>query len=80
MVEWPFGPLVKLLLLTAQRRNEVACMEWPEVNFEKRNWTQPREKTKNDQAHEVQLSARAIETLNSLLRMGEDNCSPGPTR
>jgi hypothetical protein len=29
MVEWPLGPVVKLLLLTAQRRDEVAdpcCM------------------------------------------------------
>jgi integrase len=69
--EWPFGSLVKLLLLTAQRRDEVARMEWPEVNFEKRNWTQPREKTKNDQAHDVQLSAPVIETLNSIPRIGK---------
>jgi integrase len=71
MVEWPFGPLVKLLLFTAQRRDEVARMEWSEVNFEKRNWTQPREKTKNDQAHEVQLSAPAIEVLNLALPIGK---------
>jgi integrase len=43
MVELPFGPLVKLLMFTAQRRDEVARMEWSEVDFEKRNWTQPRE-------------------------------------
>jgi integrase len=71
MVELPFGPLVKLLLFTAQRRDEVAQMEWSEVDFEKRNWTQPREKTKNKHAHEVQLSSPAIETLNSILRIGK---------
>jgi integrase len=70
MVEWPFGPLVKLLLLTAQRRDEVTRMESAEVNFEKRIWTEPREKTKNDRAHEVQLSAAVIETLNSIPRIG----------
>jgi integrase len=71
IVEWPFGPLVKLLLLTAQRRDEVACMEWPDVDFERRNWTQPREKTKNDRAHEVHLSAAAMGALNSIRRIGE---------
>lgn len=71
VVEWPFGPLVKMLLLTAQRRDEVARMEWSEVNFEKRNWTQPREKTKNDQAHNVQLSTPAIDALNSIRRIGK---------
>jgi hypothetical protein len=35
-IGWPFGPLVKLLLLTAQRRDEVAGMEWPEIDLVKR--------------------------------------------
>jgi len=30
---WPFGPLVKLLLLTAQRRDEVAGIERPEIDL-----------------------------------------------
>ncbi len=34
--DYPFGPLVKLLVLTAQRRDEVAGMEWPEVDFVKK--------------------------------------------
>ena len=29
-IAWPFGPLVKLLMLTGARRNEVADMEWSE--------------------------------------------------
>src|SRR5262249_2257064 len=37
-IGWPFGPLVKLLLLTAQRRDEVASLEWQELNLEKRSW------------------------------------------
>ena len=69
---WPFGPLVKLLLLTAQRRDEVAGMEWPELDFVKKTWTIPRAKAKNNRAHEVQLSAAAINVLRSVPRVGND--------
>jgi len=58
---WAFGPLVKLLVLTAQRRDEVAGMEWSEIDLVKRVWTIPRHKAKNDRVHEVQLSEAAIE-------------------
>jgi integrase len=70
-VGWPFGPLVKLLLLTAQRRDEVAGMEWLEIDLVKRVWTIPRHKAKNDRVHEVQLSGAAIEILRSLPRIGD---------
>jgi integrase len=70
-VSWPFGPLAQLLLLTAQRRDEVAGAEWPEIDLDKRIWTIPREKAKNDRAHEVQLSTGAIEVLRSLPRIGD---------
>ena len=68
---WPFGPLVKLLLLTAQRRDEVAGMEWSEIDLVKGVWTLPRHKAKNDRVHEVQLSDAAIEVLRSLPHMGD---------
>jgi integrase len=62
----PFGPLFKLLLLTAQRRDEVGTMEWPEIDIEKRLWVIPREKAKNDRAHEVALSDLAMEIIASI--------------
>ena len=71
VVGWPFGTLARLLLLTAQRRDEVATLEWPELDLKKRNWTMPREKTKNNRGHEVQLSDTAIEVLNSIPRIGK---------
>jgi integrase len=52
-IGWPFGSLAKLLLLTAQRRDEVAGMEWSELDLDKRSWTIPRRKAKNDRVHEV---------------------------
>jgi integrase len=51
---WPFGPLFQLLLLTLQRRDEVGGISLPEIAAD--TWTIPRERAKNDRAHEVTLS------------------------
>jgi integrase len=69
-IDWPFGPLIKLLLLTAQRRDEVASLRWSELDLGNRTWTLPREKAKNNRAHEIQLSDAAIEVLKSVPRTG----------
>jgi integrase len=68
---WPFGPMFKLLLLTAQRRDEVGGMRWGELDLEKRIWTIPRERAKSDRAHVVHLSAPAVEIIEALPRTGE---------
>jgi integrase len=65
---YPFGPLLQLLLLTAQRRGEVAEMRWSQVDFERRVWTIPSEAAKNGRAHEVPLSDMALEILRTLPR------------
>jgi integrase len=70
-IDWPFGPITKLLLLTAQRRDEVAGMEWPELDLAKRTWAIPRHKMKNTRAHEVHLSEAAAAVLQSLPRVGD---------
>jgi integrase len=67
---WPFGPLFQLLLLTAQRRDEVGSLEWNEVNLEKQLWTIPRERTKNDRAHEAHFSALTVEIIEGLPKVG----------
>ena len=67
---WPFGPLVQLLILTAQRRDEVGEMAWDEIDFERALWTIPRERAKNGLAHEVPLSRPALELLSNLPRVG----------
>jgi len=58
----PFGPLVRLLLLTAQRRDEVGGMMWSELSADGATWTIPKERAKNGKAHVVHLApaARAI--------------------
>ena len=66
---WPFGPLVKLLVLTGQRLSEVGGMRWAELDFEDKLWTLPAERVKNAQRHEVPLSDEAISTLMALPRI-----------
>lgn len=68
---WPFGVFTKMLLLTGQRRSEVAGMEWHEIDLEERLWTIPREKTKADRAHLVPLTDTALEILESLPQTSE---------
>jgi integrase len=66
---WPFGPLAQLLLLTAQRRDELAHATWSEFDLDKQTWTLPGERTKNGRSHIVHLSTLAIEILERLPRI-----------
>lgn len=65
----PFGPLVKLLILTGQRRSEVAEMTWSELDLEKRQWVIPAARSKNGKPHLVPLSSAAFEILEKLPRI-----------
>src|SRR5262249_53711382 len=69
----PFGRLFQMLLLTAQRRDEVGGMRWSELDLEKRKWTIPRERAKNGKAHTVHLSDLAIEIIEQLPRIGDSD-------
>lgn len=65
---YPFGPLFKILLLTAQRRGEVSEMRWSEVDLKNKIWTIPKERAKNGKAHSVPLSDEAIKIFGSIPR------------
>jgi len=65
----PFGPLVKLLMLTGQRLAEVGGMRWDELDLENKLWTLPAERVKNGERHEVPLSDAALEILTALPRI-----------
>jgi integrase len=67
----PYGALVRLLILTGQRRDEVARMTWREVDLDARLWTLPRERSKNGQPHDIPLSDPAAAILESLPRIGD---------
>ncbi len=53
---------VRVLMLTMQRRDEVASMRWAELDLDKAIWTLPGERAKNRRTHVVHLAdpARAI--------------------
>lgn len=63
---WPFSSVFKVLLLTGQRREEVAGMRWREVDLDAGQWTIAKERCKNGKAHTVDLHPEAVAALDSL--------------
>ena len=68
-VDWPFGPLIKLLILTGQRREEVGAMRWSEIDLKTKAWVIPKERVKNGKEHVVPLSPQAIAILEAIPRI-----------
>jgi integrase len=64
----PYGKFYQMLLLTGQRRNEVAGARWAEIDLKDKLWTIPAERMKAGAAHEVPLSNDAVALLKSLPR------------
>jgi integrase len=69
---YPFGAAIKLMILTGQRRGEVAGMTWREANLESGTWSLPGVRTKNARAHNVPLSAAAVDVLVGAPRIKGD--------
>ena len=68
-----FGRIVRLLILTGQRREEVGGTTWSELDLARGLWTIPGSRTKNGRAHEVPLPASAaglLEQTRLALRSG----------
>lgn len=65
---FPYGRLIQMLMLSGQRRSEVALMEWNEVDWHAPNWKIPSSKTKNKTEHIVPLTPGMVELLAGLPR------------
>ena len=65
----PFGLVFRLMLLTAQRESEVAGMRWSELDLDGRTWTIPGARAKNGKPHIVHLNGLAIEVLDQVPRI-----------
>jgi integrase len=65
---YPYGPVIRLLMLTGQRKSEVAEAQWSEFDLAKREWSIPAERMKMDAAHVVPLTDDAMKVLESLPR------------
>jgi integrase len=63
-----YGRIVKLLLLTAQRRDEVGGMRDDELLIDLKRWSLPATRTKNKRPHDVPLPDAALEILAEVPR------------
>lgn len=68
---WPFGSLVRFLLLTAARRSEAQGMRWAELNGEAGDWVLPASRDKVWRGLVRPLSTQALAILSGLPRIGE---------
>lgn len=65
-IGWPFGYLVKLLALTGCRRDEWAEARWSEIDFKRKVFELPAERSKNGRAHTIPLAPQALAVLEQL--------------
>ena len=68
VVGYPFGPMVRLLMLTGQRREEVAALPWSEVRRADRMWLLPGDRAKNGQPVDTPLSCLVVTELDTLAK------------
>jgi integrase len=68
----PFGPMIRMLMLTALRRGEVADAGRPEFDLERKLWTIPAERMKGEDGdsgpHVVPLNAEMLGIIEALPR------------
>ncbi len=71
--EGEFGRIVRLLILTACRRQEIGDMRWSELSADGTTWTIPGQRTKNKTPHLVTLAplAQAILAEQPKRQVGE---------
>lgn len=65
-IPYPFGPFFRVLTGTGQRREEVAGLDWNELDRSKAEWHLPAERAKNSVASIIKLSALMIAELDAV--------------
>ena len=64
--------VLRLLLITAQRKGEVSQAEWSEIDLRNMWWTIPKERSKNERIHRVPLSPMALDIFRQAkVRLGD---------
>jgi integrase len=66
-----YGTIVKLLMLTGQRVNEIAGLRWSEIDFDRNVISLPGERTKNKRPHEVPMASQVRSLLAAQERIGD---------
>ena len=67
----PIADAFRVLILTGQRRDEIASLKWHEVDAEQSQITLSSERTKNARPHVIPLSALACSIIEAQPRLGE---------
>ena len=69
-----WGPFLRLMILTGQRRGEISRLRWSEVKFPEKSIVKPGSQTKNGKPHTTHLAKAAmveLERLASVAHIGE---------
>jgi integrase len=67
-----FNSIVRMLMLTAQRRDEVANMAWSELSDDLSTWTIPANRAKNGQTNIVPMAPQVQAMLRATPRYAEN--------
>jgi integrase len=65
-----YGAIVRLLVLTGQRREEIGGLRWSEMDLVRRVISLPGERTKNGRPHEIPVTAAVIAVIEAQPRRG----------
>jgi integrase len=65
---YPFGPLIRLLILTGARREEVAALDWSELDYSAQIWVLPPSRSKNGVSSRQPLSTLAVAELDAIAK------------
>jgi integrase len=66
-IEWPFGPIFRLLILTAARREEIGALRWEEIEGDTIQLAAKR--VKNAERHNIPLSLQTAAIIEGLPRV-----------
>jgi integrase len=67
--DFGYGKMVKLMILTGCRRQEIGSATWDEFDLDRDTWTIPSERTKNGRTHKLPLMPMAMDIIKSTPKM-----------
>lgn len=65
---YPFGPMVRLLIVTGQRLEEVSALSWHELHHKAAEWALPADRAKNVNSSVIHLSSLARAEVDELAK------------
>ena len=68
---YPYGNIIQLLIVTVQRRSEVAGLRWDMLDLNERVWRVPAEENKSGREYLVPLSDLTIDIIKKVPRIDE---------